>query len=448
MKVEFEVDVRKLIERGDMKTLKLLLQDQSPGRVLDIIEDLDTTEKVVIFRLLPQETAAEVFSQLEPDEQLEIIEALKKDITLKNIIASMEPSDRAELLDEMPPQVVQALLQLMSPDERKETLEILNYPENSAGRLLNPRFIVVRGNTTVRDALEMIRKQGKSAATIDTVFVVDDSGRLTGTVDLKDLITSPDEISVEEIADREPLYVLTTDDQEEVAHLMRRHELYAVPVVDASRRLVGVVTLEDVVHIIDEEATEDIQKMAAVTATYTSYFHTKLTTFFGKRFPWLAVLLILESMNSIVVSRFEALISAVPILAAFMTIMVGTGGNAGAQISALVIRGMALGELKMKDWLRVFWREVFMGIILGGSLGVLLFARAFFITNEVLVNIAASLALFLVIVYSNILGALLPFLGKLLRIDPAVMAGPVITTIVDVGGMLIYFVVAHELLGI
>jgi len=448
MKVEFQVDVRKLIERGDLKTLKLLLQDQSSGRVLDMIEELDTTEKVVIFRLLPQETAAEVFAQLEPDEQLEIIESLKSDATLRNIIEGMEPSDRAELLDEMPPQVVQALLELMTPEERRETLEILNYPENSAGRLMNPRFIDVGEDTIVRDALKKVRQKGKSAATIDTIFVVNGDDRLTGTVDLKDLITAPDELVVSEIADREPVYVLTTDDQEDVALLMKRHELYAVPVVDASRRLVGVVTLDDVVHIIEEEATEDIQKMAGVNATYTSYFHTTMTTFFGKRFPWLAILLLLESMNSFVVSRFEALISAVPILAAFMTIMVGTGGNAGAQISALIIRGMALGEVKMKDWFRVFWREVLMGVILGASLGSLLFVRAFFITNNILVNITASFALLLVIVYANVLGTILPFLGRLLKIDPAVMAGPVITTIVDVSGMLIYFVVAHKLLGI
>jgi len=448
MKVKLQVDIRKLIERNDLKTLKFLLQDQEPGTVFEMIEELEASEKVIVFRLLPKELAAEVFAQLEPDEQLEIIELLRTDPVLKQIVGSMEPDDRAELLDELPAPLVTTLLEMLAPEERDETLQILNYPENSAGRVMSPRFIYLKENMTVEEALNKIRKFGKNAETIYTLYVVDDSRKLLGVVDLENILYAEPQTLIKDITNYNPIFVYTTDDQEEVAQIMRRHDLLVMPVIDRDERLVGVITIDDVVDIIDEEATEDIQKMAGVNVTYTSYFHTPTFTFFKKRIPWLAILLLLESLSSFVVSHFENLIAAVPILAAFMTLMVGAAGNTGAQISALVIRGMALGEIRMKDFMKVFSRELFQGTLLGVSLGIILLARSFLITDNLSVNIAAAVALLVVVLYANILGVVLPFVGRLFKIDPAVMAGPVITTVVDVTGMLIYFSIARTIMGI
>ena len=448
MKVKLQVDIRKLIERNDLKTLKLLLQDQEPGTVFEMIEELEASEKIVVFRLLPKDLAAEVFAQLEPDEQLEIINLLKSDPVLKEIVNNMEPDDRAELLDELPASLVTTLLEMLSPQEREETLQILNYPENSAGRVMSPRFIYLKENMTIDKALEKIRKFGKRAETIYTLYVVDDSRKLLGFVDLEDILYAEPKTLIKDIANYNPIFVYTTDDQEEVAGIMRRHDLLVIPVIDRDERLVGIITIDDVVDIIDEEATEDIQKMAGLNVTYTSYFHTSTFTFFIKRIPWLAALLLLESLNSFVVSHFEMLIAAIPILAAFMTSMVDAGGNTGSQISALVIRGMALGEIKLRDFWRVFIKESFQGILLGAFLGIILLARGFLITHNILVNLAAAVSLTVVILYANILGVILPFMAKFFKIDPAVMAGPIITTVVDVTGMLIYFSIAKIIIGI
>ncbi|MDI3472517.1 MAG: magnesium transporter [Thermotogaceae bacterium] len=448
MKVKIQIDIRKLIERNDLKTLKLLLQDQEPGTIFEMIEELEASEKIVVFRLLPKDLAAQVFSELEPDEQLEIIRLLKSDPVLREIVKNMEPDDRAELLDELPAPLVTMLLEMLTPEEREETLQILNYPENSAGRVMSPRFIYLEENMTADEALRKIRKFGKKAETIYTLYVVDNSRKLLGFVDLEDIIYAEPHVLIKEIANYNPVFVYTTDDQEEVAQIMRRYDLLVIPVIDKTGTLVGVITIDDVVDIIDEEATEDIQKMAGLNVTYTSYFHTPVLTFFGKRIPWLAILLLLESLSSFVVAHFQNLISMVPILAAFMTLMVGAAGNTGSQISALVIRGMALGEIKTKDFSKVLIRELFQGILLGVALGIILLMRGLLITSDLSVNIAATIALFVVILYANILGVILPFMGKILKIDPAVMAGPVITTVVDVTGMLIYFSIARAIIGI
>lgn len=253
MKVKIQVDIRKLIERNDLKTLKLLLQDQEPGTIFEMIEELEASEKVIVFRLLPKDLAAEVFSQLEPDEQLEIIRLLKSDPVLREIVKNMEPDDRAELLDELPAPLVTTLLEMLTPEEREETLQILNYPENSAGRVMSPRFIYLKENMTAGESLEKIRKFGKKAETIYTLYVVDDSRKLLGFVNLEDIIYVEPHVLIKEITNYNPVFVYTTDDQEEVAQIMRRYDLLVVPVIDKTERLVGVITIDDVVDIIDED---------------------------------------------------------------------------------------------------------------------------------------------------------------------------------------------------
>jgi len=447
MKVKMQIDIRKLIERGDFRTLKMLLEDQDANVVYELIEELQTSEKAIVFRLLQKDLAAEVFSKLEPDEQFDLVKMLTDD-EIKSIIKNMDPADRADLFDELPADVVTRLLSFLPKSEREQTIEILNYPENSAGRLMSPYFVYVTKSMTVQQALEKVRKFGKDAETIYTIFVVEEDKTLIGTIRLEDLLFAEPDTVIEDIYTPEPIYVKTLTDQEEVAELMKRYDLNAIAVVDNDMRLVGIVTIDDIVDIIDEEATEDIHKMAGMSVTTTSYFHTSPLIFIKNRLPWLIGLLLLQSVSAYIISGFESVIAAVPILAAFMATMIDAGGNTGGQSSTLIIRSMSLGDIDLKDWWRVFLRELLVGTIMGVILGVVLFVRGFMISNSVLVNISAALALTIIVIFSNVIGAMLPFIGKLFRIDPAVMSGPLITTIADLGGILIYFAIATSLLNL
>ncbi len=447
MKVKLQVDIKKLIERGDFRTLKLLLEDQDANVVFEMIEELETSEKAIVFRLLHKDIAAEVFSKLESDEQFELVRMLT-DEEIKSIIRSMEPSDRAELLDELPADVVTKLLSFLPKNEREQTIEILNYPDNSAGRLMSPYFVYVTKDMTVEKALTKVRKFGKDADTIYTIFVIEEDRTLAGTLELEDLLFSESEVLVEEVYTPAPAYVKTTTDQEEVAELMKNYDLNAIAVVDNDLRLVGIITIDDIVDIIEEEATEDIHKMAGMNVTATSYFHTSPFVFVKNRLPWLFGLLLLQSLSALVVSRYENALALYPILAAFMATMVDAGGNAGGQSSTLIIRSLALGDIELKDWWKVFLREVYLGAIMGAVLGVTLFLRSFMITSNVSINFSAGVALFLIMIFSNAVGAMLPFVGKFFKIDPAVMSGPLVTTIADLAGMLIYFSIATLILGI
>ncbi|WP_448375205.1 magnesium transporter [Fervidobacterium sp.] len=447
MKVKMQIDIRKLIERGDFRTLKMLLEDQDANVVYELIEELQTSEKAIVFRLLQKDLAAEVFSKLEPDEQFDLVKMLTDD-EIKSIIKNMDPADRADLFDELPADVVTRLLSFLPKSEREQTIEILNYPENSAGRLMSPYFVYVTKSMTVQQALEKVRKFGKDAETIYTIFVVEEDKTLIGTIRLEDLLFAEPDTVIEEIYTPEPIYVKTLTDQEEVAELMKRYDLNAIAVVDNDMRLVGIVTIDDIVDIIDEEATEDIHKMAGMSVTTTSYFHTSPLIFIKNRLPWLIGLLLLQSVSAYIISGFESVIAAVPILAAFMATMIDAGGNTGGQSSTLIIRSMSLGDIDLKDWWRVFLRELLVGTIMGVILGVVLFVRGFMISNSVLVNMSAALALTIIVIFSNVIGAMLPFIGKLFRIDPAVMSGPLITTIADLGGILIYFAIASSLLNL
>ncbi|WP_448535081.1 magnesium transporter [Pseudothermotoga sp.] len=447
MKVKVKLDIKNFIERGDFRTLKMILSQQEPADILEMIEELPPDEKIVVFRLLPKDQAALVFSELEADDQIALIELFKEE-KLKEIISSMSPDDRAELLEEMPANVVNRLLSYLTPEERRETLALLNYPENSAGRLTTPKCVELYPEMSVKEALEKIRREGRDKETIYLMPVIDHQRKLLGIVTLEDLIFSDPDSFVEQVMDDQPVYVYATTDQEEVAQIMRKYDLVAVPVVDSEQRLIGIITIDDVVDVIDEEATEDIQKMSSIVVTEQSYFHTSSWQFFINRLPWLVALLLLGTLSSGIIAKFETLLASLPIIAAFMPAMVDTGGNIGSQISALVIRGMALGEIEQKDWWRILLRELLIGAMLGVVLALAVLLRAVFVTRTTQIMLAVSTALFTVVVVSNIIGALLPFIAKSLKIDPAIMAGPLLTTIVDLLGIAIYFSITNFLLSV
>ncbi|MEJ5228961.1 magnesium transporter [Pseudothermotoga sp. U03pept] len=445
MKVRVQVDIKRFIENGDFRTLKTILTQQEPAEILEMIEELPPDEKIIVFRLLPKDQAALVFSELETDDQMALIELFKEE-RLREIISSMDPDDRAELLEEMPANVVNKLLSYLTPDERKITLSLLNYPENSAGRLTTPKCLELYATMTVSEALEKIRKEGKDKETVHLMPVIEKSRKLLGTVELQDLIFADPNSFVEQIMNSEPIFVYATTDQEEVAQIMRKYDLFVVPVVDSEQRLIGIITIDDVVDVIDEEATEDIQKMSSMVTTEEPYLHVSGWKLIFRRLPWLVALLLLESINGNVIAKFEHFLASLPIVAAFMPTMMDTGGNIGSQISALIIRGMALGEIRSKDWWKIILREILIGSVLAAILGVTLFFRSMMISPSLRVAFSVSLALAVVVIFANTVGAILPFLARLIHIDPAIMAGPLLTTIVDVSGIVMYFLVVHSIL--
>ncbi len=437
-----------LLRAKDLRALKFLLQDLEPAYVVDIITDLPPKEKLVIFRLLPKDLAADVFSELEADDQEKLL-SLFKDEMIKEILDEMDPDDRAELFDEMPANVVKRLLHLLPPEEKELTMELLNYPENSAGRMMNPHFIDLYQDMTVAEALLRIRERGRELEkeTIYTPFVIDRGRRLVGVTDLKDLILADSGTEVADIMNKDPVFVYTTMDQEEVAQIAQKHDLITIPVVDSEMRLVGVITIDDIVDVIEEEVTEDIHHMASMNTIQSSYFHTPLKVFIRNRLPWLSLLLLMGSITANVVARYEELLAAIPIIAAFFTTMSGTGGNVGSQSAVIVIRAMALGEIKPKDWHKVMARELISSLFIALPLSALLLARAFLVSPDFKLNLGIAVSLIVVTVYANVLGAMLPFLGILLKIDPAVMAGPLLATLVDVSGIAIYFAIIKAFVG-
>lgn len=445
MKIEVKVDIKRLINEKEFKVLKELLKDEEPADIVGMIEELPHDEKIVVFRFLPKDTAAEVFSQLEKDDQMELISLFKED-KLKEIIENMEPDDRADLLEELPANVVKKLLSHLSDEERKNTLILLNYPEDSAGRIMNPNFLDLKENMTTKEALLYIKKEGSKKETIYTLFVIDNTRKLKGVVELKDLLFAQEEEKVKSIMNEDPTYVTVYENEEEVARIMQDYDLLAIPVTDSEKRLVGIITIDDIVDVLEESATEDIQKMAAVGVTETSYFHTSIFELVKSRVIWLGALLLFESVAVFVIEGFSDVLQKITILAAFMPTINAIGGNTGGQMSAIIIRSMALGDIDDSDFKKVLKKEIISGIILGIILGIIMFLRAIINTREPMIMLSLALSIVVVVIVSNLLGAILPFIAKKMKLDPALISGPFIATLMDILSMFFYFSIALFLL--
>ncbi|POZ91417.1 magnesium transporter, partial [Petrotoga halophila] len=353
---------------------------------------------------------------------------------------------RADLLEELPANVVKRLLAHLSNEERQNTLILLNYPEYSAGRIMNPNFLDLKENMTIKEALQHIKAEGNKKETIYTLFVIDNTRKLKGTVELKDLIFSEENEIVKNIMNENPIYSTVYDNEEEVARVMQDYDLLAIPVTDSEKRLVGIITIDDIVDVLEESATEDIQKMAAVGVTETSYFHTSIWELVKSRVIWLGALLLFESIAVFVIEGFSDVLQKITVLAAFMPTINAIGGNTGSQMSAIVIRSMAVGDIEEDDFKKVLGKELFSGVILGIILGIVMFLRSIINTREPLIMLSLSLSIIIVVMISNILGAILPFFAKKIHLDPALISGPFISTLMDILSMFFYFSIAALLL--
>lgn len=435
-----------LLEQGDLQGAKAILVPVQPADIAEAIEGLPEAMQALAFRLLSKSEAIEVYEYLDTSVQQALVEEFKRQDVL-DIVDKMSPDDRVRLFDELPAKIVTRLLEQLSPSERQATAQLLGYEAGTAGRIMTPEYISLKEGFTVTQALERIRRLANVTETIYYLYVTDAARRLTGTLSLRELVTAQPQQTIGEIMTREAVFVNTNTDQEEVARAIQRYDFLAVPVVDREQRLVGIVTVDDVIDILEQETTEDIYAVGGgVQSGGDNYFQTDLLTVARKRVVWLFVLLLTNTVTGTIIKGQEDILQQVVVLAAFIPLLTGTGGNVGAQSSTVVIRGMNTEEIRAMGKLQVIIREGIAGALLGTMLGLVATVWGFFLQGNLEVAIAVGISLLAISILASISGSALPFLFELLGLDPALMSAPFITTAVDVAGVLIYFNLARLIL--
>ncbi|MEX0775342.1 MAG: magnesium transporter [Phycisphaeraceae bacterium] len=449
-----------LAAKQNQDARKAMLELQAV-EVADVLLAIDPRYRAVAFRLLPRDFAADVFTYLPDDQQEQLLTELGS-AELAQLLNEMAPDDRAELIEEMPGQLAAKVLSLMRPEERHETQAILGYPSESVGRIMTPDYVAIRPQWTAQQTLDHVRQHGRDAETINYLYVVDDKGRLVDDLRLRRVLLARPDATVESLLTHQVTFLHATDDREEAVRMMDRYDRAALPVVTRDNVLVGIVTFDDVADVAEEEATEDIQKMGGVTALAEPYMSISLLRLARKRGTWLGVLFLGELLTATAMSYYEHAIERAAILAMFIPLIISSGGNSGSQASTLIIRAMALGEITLAQWWRVFRRELACGLLLGLSLGAIGMLRihlwqwlgwydysiqyAGTITSYHMVAFTVAAALVGVVLWGSLMGAMLPFLIRLLRLDPATISAPFVATLVDVTGLIIYFTTASLLL--
>ena len=436
-----------LLESGNLEGAKSLLIPVQSVDIAEAIEGLPESSQLIAFRLLSKAEAIEVYEYLNSDVQQSLIREFKRQEVL-DIVDKMSPDDRAKMFDELPAKVVRHLLSQLSPKERQATAILLGYGEDTAGRIMTPEYISLKENLTVSEALEQIRSLANASEVVYYLYVTNISRQLTGIVSLRDLVLAAPDTTLAEIMIRDVVFVHTDTDQEEVARTIQRYDIVAVPVVDSEERLVGVVTVDDVIDIIEREATEDIYALGGVQSDNDSYFQTNLLTVARRRVVWLFILLLTNTVTGAIIRSQEALLQEVVILAAFIPLLTGTGGNVGAQSSTVVIRGLNTEEIQDMGAGKVIFREAAAGILLGLILGSMATVWAYLLQGNFSVALSVGISLIAIALLASVAGSALPFLFRSLSLDPALMSAPFITTAVDVLGVLIYFNIARIILGL
>jgi len=438
-------EIINLIRNKDYKSIKEAISDWQPGEILDLLTSLPDEEQIIFFRLLPKQQAADVFSLLDPDDQMGIIEKLKEE-KVKVVLNEMDPDDRTAFFEEIPSPVMLKLLNLLSPKERKDTLKLLGYPEDSVGRLMTPDYVKIGQKWTVEMALKHIRKYGKDAETIDVIYVVDENNKLIDCINLKKIILSDPMQQIETIMDYHYVSLSPYDDREKAVQLMQKVDVFVLPVVGSDGVLLGIVTADDVLDVAQEEATEDIQKSASIEPLEISYTKSSPFLLYRKRVIWLLVLLLADFLSSGVIAAFSGVLQAFIVLSFFIPVLIDSGGNTGTQSATLIIRGLALGEIDFKQWWKILLKEIGVGLLLGITLGFIVFLRGYFWKGNTEVAFVIGLSMIVLVIWANLIGSMLPLALSKFRIDPAVVSGPFITSIVDASGLFIYFYIAKLIL--
>lgn len=447
-------DIQELIRDKAYSGLKDGISDWEAPEIAELLASLPVEDQPILFRLLPRQTAAEVFAYLPPEKQERLLQSLNAENT-RALLGELAPDDRTELFGELPAQVTQQLLSLLSPEDLKEARHLLGYPEESVGRLMTPEYVAIKPEWTIGKALEHVRQKGKDAETINTVYVVDDAGKLIDDVRLRKLILAEPTEAVATVMDRHFVSLSAYDDREYAAKLMQKYDRVALPVTDSDGVLLGIVTVDDMLDVVEEEATEDIQKMAAVQSLDEPYIQTGFFSMLKKRGVWLSLLFLGEMLTAAAMKYFEGEIERAVVLALFVPLIISSGGNSGSQAASLVIRAMALEEIRLRDWWRVMRRELASGFGLGSILGTIAILQVLLIPNNetlygehyLLVGLTVACSLVGVVMWGTLTGSMLPFILRRLGFDPAVSSAPFVATLVDVTGLIIYFSVALLILG-
>ena len=432
-------EIVELLEQNKLAELKEILINENPIDIADVFEDFPKEKYLIIFKLLPKDFSSEVFSYLSPEKQQEVIENITDD-EIKFIVEDMYLDDTVDFIEEMPANIVDKILKNTSNDKRKLINQMLKYPENSAGSVMTVEYVSFKDNYTVKQAIEYYRKVAIDKEETDICFVTDTKKKLVGIISLKTLILSKDDSYIQDEMDTNFVSVLTLDDQEEIAALFRKYDLTTMPVVDHEDRLVGVITVDDIVDVIDQENTEDIQKMAAMNPSDEEYLKESVLSLAKHRILWLLVLMISATFTGLVIKKYEDILQSAVYLATFIPMLMDTGGNAGSQSATLVIRGIALEEIEFSDIFKVIWKELRVSILVGFILSAVNFIRIYYFTNSSLeTSLVVAISMFLTVIMAKVVGGVLPLVAKSLKIDPAIMASPLITTIVDTAALIIFF---------
>ena len=445
--MEIEEIIDKLIKDRKYVELKEKLKEMKSADISKIIDDLDKEDAVIIFRLLSKEKAGMTFSYMETNMREKLIQSFT-DSELKNILDELFMDDTVDLIEEMPSNVVTRILKNITKEDRNIINELLKYPEDSAGSIMTTEFIDLKENMTIEDALERIREIGTNSETIYTCYVLDKERKLKGTIGIKEILLAKENTLISDLMETNIISVNTLEDKEEVAKKFDKYDLYALPVVDKENRLVGIVTVDDAINVLQDEVEEDFEKMAAIQPNEEGYFETSVFKHAKNRILWLLVLMLSSTITGGIITKYENAFAAIPLLVAFIPMIMDTGGNCGSQSSTLIIRGLATDEIKLKDIFRVLWKEIRVAVIVGVILSLVNGLRIFVQYESIQLAVTIALSITVTVIMSKAIGCLLPLLAKKLKLDPAIMAAPLITTVVDVLSILIYFQIATIIMGV
>ena len=448
-------ELTQLLEQKDRKTLRQRLEEMNEFDVAEFLSELEDAQMLAVFRLLSKETAAEVFANLEPPEQERIITAIT-DQELSGLIEELYVDDAVDIMEELPANLVKRLMRSATPSTRNLINQYLRYPEDSAGSIMTAEFVDLKKYMSVKESIARIRRIGEDKETIYVCFVTNAHRKLEGIVTVKDLLLHDDDMIIEDLMDRNVVFATTTEDQESVSEKFSDYDLMAMPVVDMEGRLVGIVTVDDVIDVMEQEATEDIEKMAGMTPSDKPYSRTRPLEIWRNRIPWLMFLMLSATFTSMILTSFESRLAAVAGLVPFIPMLMGTGGNSGAQSATAVIRSLSLGDIEPRDALRVLWKEWRVAFLCGLTLAVVNFGKMLLVDGLLLGNanvtvaVAAtvSLSIVFIVMFAKLVGSLLPIGAEKIGLDPAVMANPLISTLTDAVSLLIYIFIAKMILGI
>ena len=435
------------IQEGKFSKIREMAFQLNVVDIAQLLDELDEEKTLIVFRLLPKDKSVEVFSYMSKEQQQYIIESIT-DKEIKHIIDNLFMDDTVDILEEMPANIVKKILMHVSADRRDLINQFLKYPENSAGSIMTIEYVDLKKEMTVREALEHVKKTGVDSETIDICYVMDQNRKLEGIIPLRTLVLSDWDTVIGDIMETNIISVHTHMDQEEVGNLFRRYDLLAMPVVDQENRLVGIITIDDIIDIIEYENTEDFQVMAAMEPSEEEYLKTGIFTLARNRIVWLLILMISATFTGNIIRHYENVLASVVALAAFIPMLMDSGGNAGSQSATMVIRGLALDEIRMKDIGKVIWKEFRVSLLVGFVMTLVNFIRVYFIEKTgFIIALTISISLYFTIILANLVGSSLPIIAKKLKLDPAIMAAPMITTIVDALALFAYFSIASWLLG-